>query len=87
MSKKLKSKPVNVSRKIKHVEETTKTYEHQCTPACFKQHRIPPPPDLRRVSLGYVYVSSDGGFIRSGETMNGCQLRGWILSICTAENW
>ena len=61
MSKKLKSKPINVSRKIKHVEETTKTYEHKCTPACFKQHRRPTPPDLRRVSLGYVYVSSDGG--------------------------
>ncbi len=62
MAKRLKSQPIEESSRIKTVEETTKTYEHKCTPACFRPRRKRTPPDLRRVSLGYVYMSSDGGF-------------------------
>lgn len=44
------------------VKETTNLYEHKCTSACFKPLRKSMPPDLHRVSLGYVYMSSDGSF-------------------------
>jgi hypothetical protein len=62
MSKRLKSRPLKESISIKTVKETTKVYEHKCTPECFQPVHSPTPPDLRRVSLGYVYMSSDGGF-------------------------
>lgn len=62
MSKRLKARPVRESSTIKTIKETTKVYEHKCTPECFHPVRRPPPPGLRRVSLGYVYMSSDGGF-------------------------
>jgi hypothetical protein len=61
MSKRLKSRPIEESSRIKTVEETMKVYEHKCTAECFKPLRRPTPPDLRRVSLGYVYMSSNGG--------------------------
>lgn len=62
MSKRLNSQLVKESSRVKTVKETTKVHEHKCTPECFKPVRSPTPPGLRRVSLGYVYVSSDGGF-------------------------
>lgn len=62
MSKRLKSRPIEKNVKIKTVEETTKIYEHKCTPACFRPRRKRTPPGLRRVSLGYIYMSSDGKF-------------------------
>lgn len=62
MSKRLNSRLVKESSRIKTVKETTKVHEHKCTPECFKPVRRPTPPGLRRVSLGYVYMSSDGGF-------------------------
>lgn len=62
MSKRLKSKPIKERSSIKTIKETTKVYEHNCTPECFRQVHRPTPPGLRRVSLGYVYMSSDGGF-------------------------
>jgi hypothetical protein len=62
MSKRLKSHPIDESSRIKTVEETTKIYEHKCNPACFRPLRKRTPPDLRRVNLGHVYMSSDGGF-------------------------
>jgi len=62
MSKRLNSQLVKESSRIKTVKETTKVHEHKCTPECFRPVRRPTPPGLRRVSLGHVYVSSDGGF-------------------------
>lgn len=62
MSKRLKSRPIEERSRIKFVEETTKTYEHKCTAECFQRRPKPTPPDLRRVSLGYIYKSSNGGF-------------------------
>lgn len=62
MPKGLQSGLVKESSRIKTVKETTKVREHKCTPECFKPVRRPTPPGLRRVSLGYVYMSTDGGF-------------------------
>jgi hypothetical protein len=62
MPKSLKSRPVKESSRIKAVKETTKVYEHKCTSKCLEPRRSPTPPGLRRVSLGYVYMSSDGEF-------------------------
>lgn len=58
----LKSRTVKKSSNVKTIRETTTIYEHTCTPECFRRVRRPTPPDLRRVSLGYIYMSSDGGF-------------------------
>jgi hypothetical protein len=62
VSKRLKSHVVKEGSRFKTVKETTKVYLHKCTPDCFRPAHKPPPPGLRRVSLGYVYMSSDGGF-------------------------
>lgn len=62
MAKRLNSRLIKESSRIKTVKETTKIHEHKCTPECFRPVRRPIPPGLRRVSLGYVYMSSDGGF-------------------------
>jgi hypothetical protein len=58
----LKSRTVEKNSKLKMIEETTTIYEHKCTPKCFRPMRRPKPPNLRRVSLGYIYMSSDGRF-------------------------
>jgi hypothetical protein len=58
----LKSRLIDKSSRKKTVEETLKVYEHKCTAECFKPPRKRTPPGLRRVSLGYIYMSSDGGF-------------------------
>src|SRR4028119_1132503 len=62
MSKRLNSRLIKESSRIKTVKETMKVHEHKCTSECFRPVCRPMPPDLRRVSLGYVYMSSDGGF-------------------------
>jgi hypothetical protein len=62
MPKGLKAKPIKESTRFKTVKETTRVYEHKCTPKCFHHIRRPTPPGLRRVSLGYIYMSSDGRF-------------------------
>jgi hypothetical protein len=62
MPKRSKSRPIKESSRVKTVKETTKIYEHKCTSECFKPLRNPTPIGLRRVSLGYVYMSSDSGF-------------------------
>ena len=61
MPKRLKSLLVEESSRTKTVKETMKVYKHKCTAECFKPPRKRAPPGLRRVSLGYVYISSNGG--------------------------
>jgi hypothetical protein len=62
MPKKLKSRLIEESNRTKTVEETLKVYEHKCTAECFKPPRKRTPPGLRQISLGYIYMSSNGGF-------------------------
>jgi hypothetical protein len=62
MSKRLKSRLIEESSEIKTVKETTKIYEHRCGPECFNPPPKRTPPDLRKVSLGYVYQSSNGSY-------------------------
>lgn len=52
----------NVSKhsRVKTVRETTRTIEHKCTPACFRQGKRPKPKNLHKVDLGYVYIAPDG---------------------------
>ena len=58
----LNSRSVSQTSKLKMVKETTTFHEHKCTADCFKPRRKRNPPNLRRVSLGYIYMSSDGRF-------------------------
>src|SRR4051812_35721934 len=58
----LKTRPMKKTSKVKTVKETTILREHRCTEECFKPARRRTPPNLRRVSLGYIYMSSNGRF-------------------------
>lgn len=53
---------VKESSRLKTVQIITRTFEHQCAPECFKKSHKPKPKGLRKLSLGYVYQSSDGRF-------------------------
>lgn len=51
---------VSQESRIKTVKETTETLKHKCSPACFRPEKRPKPKNLRKVSLGDVYVASNG---------------------------
>src|ERR1043165_169368 len=63
-SNKMAAKAATIKRfsSLKLVKETTVLREHDCTPECFKPKRRRTAPNLQRVSLGYIYASSNGRF-------------------------
>lgn len=58
----VKSRAIKRSSRVKTVRETTVVHEHRCTSECLRPIRRRTPPNLRRVSLGYIYMSSNGRF-------------------------
>lgn len=60
MSKQLRTPASETSSEVKTVKVIKTTKEvHRCTPACFNRPPKPKPPNLRKISLGYLY-ESDG---------------------------
>jgi hypothetical protein len=60
MSKQLRASTPKTSSEIKTIKVIKTTKEvHRCTPACFNRSPKPKPPNLRKISLGYLY-ESDG---------------------------
>jgi hypothetical protein len=59
--------PTGKKTRNKTVRETTEFSEHRCGPACLNPPPRPTPKNLRRVSLGYIYNSDEGFFVKRGK--------------------
>lgn len=53
--------------RVKIVKETAEFSVHQCGPACLNPPPRPTPKNLRKISLGYIYNSDEGFFIKWGK--------------------
>ena len=53
--------------RVKVIKETTEFSEHRCTKDCLSSPPRPMPKNLRRISLGYIYDSDEGYFIKWGK--------------------
>jgi len=72
---------VSKKSRVKTVRETTEIIEHKCSPACFRPDKRPKPTNLRKVSLGFVYVAADGKcYLKEG-------FRNWMQVLGLTFTW